>query len=176
MSRVSSRGNWVPWNRDAKAPRPITGRQETTMRRTALTLTTLAAALAATLALAAPGGGYGPGPGAAQGADCPQQQSCGMGYGPGGGGGPGQGYGKGFGRGGGGGGGAYGSMMTEEERAEHRQKMHSFTTVGECKAYFDEHRAQMTARARERGIEPGAGPRISPCERMLNRGLLKPAA
>ena len=147
------------------------------MRRTALTLTTLAAALAATLAFAAPGGGYGPGPGAAQGADCPQQQSCGMGYGPGGGGGPGQGDGKGFGRGaGGGGGGAYGSMMTEEERAEHRQKMHSFTTVGECKAYFDEHRAQMAARARDRGIEPGPGPRISPCERMLNRGLLKPAA
>ena len=64
--------------------------------------------------------------------------------------------------------GAYGSLMTEEERAEHRQKMHSFTTVGECKAYFDEHRAQMTARARDRGIEPGPGPRISPCERMLN--------
>jgi hypothetical protein len=171
MSRVSSRGNWVPWNRDAKAPQPTPGPKETMMRRTALTLTTLAAALAATLAFAAPGGGYGAGPGAAQGAECPQQQSCGMGYGPGGG--RGQGYGKGFGRGGGG---AYGSMMTEEERAEHRQKMHSFTTVGECKAYFDEHRAEMSARAKERGIEPGPGPRISPCERMERRGLLKPTA
>jgi hypothetical protein len=142
------------------------------MRRTALTLTTLAAALAATLAFAAPGGGYGPGPGAAQGAECPLQQSCGMGYGPGGGGGPGQGYGMGR---GGSGAGAYGGLMTEEERAEHRQKMHSFTTVGECKAYFDEHRAQMAARARDRGIEPGPGPRVSPCDRMEQRGLLRPA-
>jgi len=143
------------------------------MRRTSLTLTTLAAALAATLAFAAPGGGYGPGPGAGQGADCPQQQPCGMGYGPGGGGGPGQGYGMGR---GGRGAGAYGSLMTEEERAEHRQKMHSFTTVGECKAYFDEHRAQMAARATDRGIAPGPGPRANPCDRMERRGLLKPAA
>jgi len=143
------------------------------MRRTSLTLTTLAAALAATLAFAAPGGGYGPGPGAVQGADCQQQQPCGMGYGPGGGGGPGQGYGMGR---GGRGAGAYGSLMTEEERAEHRQKMHSFTTVGECKAYFDEHRAQMSARAKDRGIEPGPGPRVNPCDRMERRGLLKPAA
>jgi len=141
------------------------------MKRTALTLTTLAAALAATLAFAAPGGGYGPGPGAVQNAECPQQQACGMGYGPGGGG-SGQGYGMGR---GGRGAGAYGSLMTEEERAEHRAKMHSFTTVGECKAYFDEHRAQMAARATERGIEPGPGPRMNPCDRMLNRGLLKPA-
>jgi len=143
------------------------------MRRTSLTLTTLAAALAATLAFAAPGGGYGPGPGAVQGADCQQQQPCGMGYGPGGGGGPGQGYGMGR---GGRGAGAYGSLMTEEERAEHRQKMHSFATVGECKAYFDEHRAQMSARAKDRGIEPGPGPRVNPCDRMERRGLLKPAA
>lgn len=143
------------------------------MRSTALTLTTLAAAFAATLAFAAPGGGYGPGPGAVQGADCTQQQPCGMGYGPGGGGGPGQGYGMGR---GGHGAGAYGSLMTEEERAEHRQKMHSFTTVGECKAYFDEHRAQMAARAKDRGIEPGPGPRVNPCDRMERRGLLKPAA
>jgi hypothetical protein len=142
------------------------------MKTTTLTLTTLAAALAATLAFAAPGGGYGPGPGAVQGADCPQQQPCGMGYGPGGGGGPGLGYGMGR---GGRGAGAYGSLMTEEERAEHRQKMHSFTTVGECKAYFDEHRAQMSARAKDRGIEPGPGPRVNPCDRMERRGLLKPA-
>jgi hypothetical protein len=142
------------------------------MRRTSLTITAVAAALAATLAFAAPGGGYGPGPGSGQGANCTQQQPCGTGYGPGGGGGPGQGYGMGR---GGRGAGAYGGLMTEEERAEHRQKMHSFTTVGECKAYFDEHRAQMAARATDRGIEPGPGPRVSPCDRMERRGLLKPA-
>lgn len=145
------------------------------MRTTALTLTTLAAALAATLAFAAPGGGYGPGPGSGQGANCTQQQPCGMGYGAGGGGGPGQGYGMGPGRGGRGAG-AYGGLMTDEERAEHRQKMHSFTTVGECKAYFDEHRELMAARAKDRGIEPGPGPRVNPCDRMERRGLLKPAA
>jgi len=137
------------------------------MQRTSLTLTALAAALAATLAFAAPGGGYGPGPGYGQGQGCAQGQQCGNGYGPG----NGQGYGRG-----GGGPGGYGGLMTEEERAEHRAKMHSFTTVGECKAYFDEHRAQMTARAKERGIEPGPGPRVDPCDRMMNRGLLKPAA
>jgi hypothetical protein len=143
------------------------------MRRIALTLTAVAAALAATLTLAAPGGGYGPGPGYGQGAGCPQAQECpgGQGYGPGYGKGPGMGYGRG-----GGGAGAYGSLMTEEERAAHRATMHSFTTVGECKAYFEEHRAQMAARAKERGIEPGPGPRVNPCDRMVNRGLLKPAS
>jgi len=144
------------------------------MRSTSLTITAVAAALAATLAFAAPGGGYGPGPGSGQGAGCPQAQDCagGQGYGPGAGYGPGMGYGRGMGRGAG----AYGSLMTDEERAEHRQKMHSFTTVGECRAYFDEHRAQMAARARDRGIEPGPGPRVNPCDRMGQRGLLKPAA
>lgn len=139
------------------------------MRPITLTLTTIAAALAATLAFAAPGGGYGAGPGYGQGAGCPQAQECpgGQGYGPG----YGMGHGMGYGRGGAG---AYGNLMTDEERAEHRAKMHSFTTVGECKAYYDEHRALMTARARERGIEPGPGPRFNPCDRMVSRGLLKP--
>ena len=140
------------------------------MRRTSLTITAVAAALAATFAFAAPGGGYGPGPGYGQGAGCPQAQDCPAGQGNG----PGYGHGKGMGYGRGGAG-AYGGLMTDEERAEHRAKMHSFTTVGECKAYFDEHRAQMAARATERGIEPGPGPRMNPCDRMLNRGLLKPA-
>jgi hypothetical protein len=141
------------------------------MKRIPLTLTAAAAALAATFAFAAPGGGYGPGPGNGQGAGCPQAQDCpaGQGYGPGYGRGKGSGMGQGR-----GGGGALG-LMTDEERAEHRAKMHSFATVGECKAYFEEHRAQMTARAKERGIEPGPGPRMNPCDRMVNRGLLKPA-
>lgn len=141
------------------------------MKRIPLTLTAAAAALAATFAFAAPGGGYGPGPGYGQGAGCPQAQDCpaGPGYGPGYG--KGKGPGMGFGRGGS----AYGGLMTDEERAEHRAQMHSFTTVGECKAYFEQHRAEMAARAKERGIEPGPGPRMNPCDRMVNRGLLKPA-
>ena len=142
------------------------------MSRTTLTITAVAAALAATLAFAAPGGGYGPGPGYGQGVGCPQAQDCagGQGYGPGAGSGPGMGYGRGMGRGGGG---AYGGLMTDEERAEHRAKMHSFATVGECKAYFEQHRAEMAARAKERGIEPGPGPRVNPCDRMAARGFIK---
>jgi hypothetical protein len=133
------------------------------MTRTTLTLTAVAAALAATLAFAAPGG-YGPGPGYGQG--CAQGQACGAGPGYG----PGAGYGPGHGRGG------AGSMMTDEERAAHREKMHSFTSVGECKAYFEQHRAEMAARAKAQGVEPGPGPRGDPCERMARRGLLKPAS
>jgi hypothetical protein len=138
------------------------------MQRISLTLTVIAAALAATAAFAAPGGGYGPGPGSGPGAGCAPDQQCGKGYGPG--------NGNGAGNGRGGGGGMHGTLMTEEERDAHRQKMHSFTTVGECNAYFDEHRALLIARAREQGIEPGPGPRMSPCDRMEKRGFLKPSA
>lgn len=145
------------------------------MRKTTLALG-LATAMVAAAAFAAPGGGYGPGYGmgygmgygngpcatAAAGAECP--------------GGPGTGYGRGrMGAGMGYGPGGQGNLMTEEERDAHREKMHSFTTVEQCTAYWTEHRAQMTARAQERGVEPGPGPRGSPCERMAARGFFKPA-
>ncbi|HEX4884320.1 MAG TPA: hypothetical protein VFX05_09295 [Casimicrobiaceae bacterium] len=136
------------------------------MRNTTLGMG-LALALAAAAAVAQPGGGYGPGAGqgpcaaGTAGTACPN-------------GGPGGGYGPGYGRGGRMGGHGFGGMMTDEERVEHRNAMHSFTTVGECKAYWTEHRAEMTARAKERGLEPGPGPRQDPCERMAARGLLKP--
>ena len=132
--------------------------------------TTLAIGLAmavATAAYAAPGygpgygQGYGPGnsPCATAGAaDCP---------------GPGAGYGMGRGRMGGWGPGGQGSLMTEQERDAHREKMHSFATLEQCTAYWTEHRAEMTRRAQERGVEQGPGPRFNPCERMAARGLLK---
>ena len=136
------------------------------MTKTSLTLA-LVASLAAIAVYAAPGGGYGPGYGggacatAGAGSTCPR-------------GGPGAGYGPGGGRmmGGYGAGGA-GPMMTEDERAAHREKMHSFTTVEQCTAYWTEHRAQMTERAKAQGIEPGPGPRVSPCERMAQHGMLQ---
>jgi hypothetical protein len=115
--------------------------------------------------MAAPG--YGPG----NGAGCGGNANCaaGSGYGPGSGmgGGMGMGYGRGGGRGG------AGSMMTEEERAEHRAKMHSFESVDACTAYWTQHRAEMVARAQAQGITPGPGPRVNPCERMAARGLIK---
>jgi len=164
---------------------PRRDRQETTMTTKTMLATGLAMAFAAAAALAAPGGGYGPGHGggpgygmgygggygpcatgaAAGGAtgECPR----GPGYGPGG------GYGR-MGRGMGYGPGGAGTLMTDEERATHRERMHSFTTLQECNAYWTEHRAQMAARAQERGLEPGPGPRFNPCERMAARGILTP--
>jgi hypothetical protein len=133
------------------------------MRRTTLALGL--AMVVATAAYAAPG--YGPG--------------YGQGFGPGNGpcatagagnctsAGAGAGYGMGRGRMGGG----QGSMMTDEEREAHRTAMHSFTTVEQCNAYWTGHRAEMTRRAQERGVEPGPGPRVSPCERMAARGFIK---
>jgi len=128
--------------------------------------TTLALGLAmvvATAAFAAPGYGPGNGPGngpcaTAGAANCP---------------GAGAGYGMGRGRMGGNGPGGQGSLMTDEEREAHRTAMHSFTSVEQCSAYWTEHRAEMTRRAQERGIEHGPGPRVSPCERMAARGFIK---
>jgi len=128
--------------------------------------TTLALGLAmvvATAAFAAPGYGPGNGPGngpcaTAGAANCP---------------GAGAGYGMGRGRMGGHGPGGQASLMTDEEREAHRTAMHSFTSVEQCSAYWTEHRAEMTRRAQERGIEHGPGPRVSPCERMAARGFIK---
>ena len=132
------------------------------MTKTSLTLA-LVASLAAIAVYAAPGGGYGPGYGAGTCATAGAESTC-----------PGGGNGQGGGRmmGGHGAAGA-GPMMTEDERAAHREKMHSFTTVEQCNAYWTEHRAQMTERAKAQGIEPGPGPRTSPCERMAQRGMLQ---
>lgn len=128
--------------------------------------TTLAIGLAmavATAAYAAPG--YGPGYGQGHGPGNGPCATAGAANCPG----PGAGYGMGRGRMGGGPGG----LMTEQERDAHREKMHSFTTLEQCTAYWTEHRAEMTRRAQERGVEQGPGPRFSPCERMAARGFLK---
>ncbi|NEX62363.1 hypothetical protein [Noviherbaspirillum galbum] len=64
------------------------------------------------------------------------------------------------------------SMMTPEERARHHDKMMSLQNYDECKAYMEEHRASMEARAKEKG-RPMRGPRQDACERMKSRGMLK---
>lgn len=64
------------------------------------------------------------------------------------------------------------SLMTPEERLAHRDRMHTFKTVDECKAYHDEHLKQMEARAREQGKTPMPF-HGDPCTMMQRAGLMK---
>ena len=64
------------------------------------------------------------------------------------------------------------TLMTQQERQAHREKMWSFKTFEECKAYQAEHHAQMEARAKEKGSTLPA-PRANACDRMKARGALK---
>lgn len=54
-------------------------------------------------------------------------------------------------------------MMSREERQTHRERMSSFKTYEECRAYMDEHHQQMTARAKERGRDMPGHPRRDAC-------------
>lgn len=64
------------------------------------------------------------------------------------------------------------SLMTPEERTAHREKMWSFKTYDECKAFQAEHHKAMEARAKEQGKTLPA-PRANSCDRMKARGMLK---
>lgn len=64
------------------------------------------------------------------------------------------------------------SMMTTEERQAHRDKMHSFKSLDECKAYMAEHAKLMESRAKDRNLKH-TGPRENACERMQQRGWFK---
>ncbi|MBG6079890.1 Spy/CpxP family protein refolding chaperone [Rubrivivax gelatinosus] len=86
--------------------------------------------------------------------------------------GPGMGGGMGGGMGPGGGRGAarWGqgvtpgwALMTPEERTAHQTKMRSMTTRADCRAYVEQHHADMAARAKERGVAVPAMPRRDPC-------------
>lgn len=55
------------------------------------------------------------------------------------------------------------SMMTWKERNAHRRHMRSLKTQGECKAYLEQHHAQMAERARAQGKEPLGQPQRDPC-------------
>jgi len=64
-------------------------------------------------------------------------------------------------------------VMTPAERTEHQTKMRSFKTYDECKAYQQEHHAQMAARAKEKGVTlPAMGSGYG-CDNMKKRGFLK---
>jgi hypothetical protein len=62
------------------------------------------------------------------------------------------------------------SMMSREERTEHRNKMMSMTSYDECVAYTEEHRKLMEARAQERGRSMPGQPAQNMCERMKRAG------
>jgi hypothetical protein len=64
------------------------------------------------------------------------------------------------------------SLMTAEERTAHQQKMWSFKTFDECKAYQAEHHTAMSAKAKEQGKTLPA-PRANACDRMKARGQIK---
>ena len=120
-------------------------------------------ALAGSAAMADPGGfGMGPECGVAAGAPCPGAGGPG-GYGRGDGYGPGGGYGRG--------GGSGFALLTPEERAQHRETMHSLTTVEQCSAYMAQHQQLLQERAKEKGVTAPVGPRGNPCERMKARGM-----
>lgn len=56
------------------------------------------------------------------------------------------------------------SMMTPQEREQHRKRMWEARTPAECRAIRDEHRKLMDERAKERGLGPMRGPRHDACE------------
>lgn len=64
------------------------------------------------------------------------------------------------------------SLMTAEERTAHQQKMWSFKTFDECKAYQAEHHTAMTAKAKDQG-KTLPTPRANACDRMKARGQIK---
>jgi len=64
-------------------------------------------------------------------------------------------------------------LMTPAERTEHQNKMRSFKTYDECKAYQEDNHKLMEARAKEKGIAlPAVGSRYG-CDNMKARGYLK---
>jgi hypothetical protein len=108
------------------------------------------------IALAQPGGGPGPGAGPGPMGTGPAASAPGMGMG--------------MGPGGGRGGARWGSeatpgwtLMSQQERNEHRDRMRSMKTYEACKAYQDQHHQQMATRAKERGGKALAPPRRDAC-------------
>jgi hypothetical protein len=63
------------------------------------------------------------------------------------------------------------SLMTPEERKEHREKMLSLTNYEECRVFLAEHYSKMGERADQKGVRL-RHPRYNPCDRMKARGRL----
>jgi hypothetical protein len=61
------------------------------------------------------------------------------------------------------------SLMTRAERQAHHDKMRSMTDHAACVAYMEQHHAQMTERAKERGRAVPAKPRGDPCAALVKK-------
>lgn len=106
------------------------------------------------IAMSQPAGAKGPGAGTGPMGAGPGASAPGMGMGPGGGRGAahwGSDYTPGW------------TLMSQQERNEHRDRMRSMKTYEECKTYQDQHHEQMAARAKERGGKALAQPRRDAC-------------
>ena len=55
------------------------------------------------------------------------------------------------------------SMMSKQERDEHRKRLQEMKTYEECQAYLEQHRTQMEARAKEQGRKALAQARRDAC-------------
>ncbi len=64
------------------------------------------------------------------------------------------------------------SLMTAQERTEHRDKMLGLKSYEECKAYQDSHHKLMAERAKEKGRPVPAVPRQNMCDRLKGAGRL----
>ncbi len=106
------------------------------------------------IACAQGGGGKGPGSGAGPMGAGPDAGAPGMGMGRGTGAGRAQ-WGSDFTPG--------WTLMSQQERNEHRDRMRSMKSYEECHAYQAQHHEQMAARAKERGGAAPAQPRRDAC-------------
>lgn len=58
------------------------------------------------------------------------------------------------------------SLMTPQERDQHREKMLAMKNQNDCKAYVAKHHEEMAARAKARGAKVPTMPRRDPCARL----------
>lgn len=62
------------------------------------------------------------------------------------------------------------SLMTPQERTEHRSRMMGFTNYEDCVSYLAEHHAMMLERARKQGVTLPAEPHPGFCQRLPRKG------
>lgn len=55
------------------------------------------------------------------------------------------------------------SLMTEQERLAHRERMRGMNDYGECRSFHEQHHEQMMARAKERRSKMPPKPLHDPC-------------
>jgi phage tail tape-measure protein len=58
------------------------------------------------------------------------------------------------------------SLMTPQEREAHYSTMRAMKTYDECRAYMEQHHAQLAERAKAKGATLPLRPRRDPCERL----------